>query len=188
MNANKMRGTRESSVTSKTDLEDAQQKDAIDNNRRNASGYSWWKWRRSTDSGADKKSPPKEIESKIARQSIERMDDMKDVIDDIANLTIDDSNETELNANAIEELVEQREASVQDSSIDNIDIAAKNDDSISSELADISKSSFSNEKYRKTLRLTSDQIVSYTIILKTILNGFEYILLNQKCYKFIGKP
>lgn len=36
----------------------------------------------------------------------------------------------------------------------------KNDDSISSELADISKISYANEKYRKTLRLTSEQIVS----------------------------
>lgn len=44
--------------------------------------------------------------------------------------------------------------------LDNVDSGAKNDDSISSELADVSKTCFSSEKYRKTLRLTSEQIVS----------------------------
>lgn len=150
-----MTDTRESSVTSKTDLDDSQQKDAIDSNRRNASGYSWWKWRRSTDS-VDKKSPPKEIES---RQSAERLDEMKEVINDLDSLTIVDSKDIE--PNVIEELVEPEEAIAHNQSID--DPAAKNDDSISSELADISKSSFSNEKYRKTLRLTSDQIVKLNI-------------------------
>lgn len=54
--------------------------------------------------------------------------------------------------------------------LDNVDGAAKNDDSISSELGDVSKTSFSNEKYRKTLRLTSEQIVSVICHRLTLFN------------------
>lgn len=154
MNANKTTDTRESSVTSKNDLDESQQNNA-DNNRRNASGYSWWKWRRSTES-ADKKSPPKEIQdSKDSRQSV---DDMKEIMNDLDNMTISGSTATE--SKAVDDNIEGLETSLQNLSMGNNDTIAKNDDSISSELADVSKSSFSSEKYRKTLRLTSEQIVS----------------------------
>lgn len=157
MSVNKMADTRESSVTSKNELDDAQQKD-LDNSRRNAGGYSWWKWRRSTESG-DKKSPPKELQgSKDSRQSVERVDEMKEIINDLDNMTISGSTAPE--SKAADDHIELQNASLQNLSVDNTDSGAKNDDSISSELADVSKSSFSSEKYRKTLRLTSDQIVS----------------------------
>lgn len=154
MSANKTSDTRESSVTPKSDLDDSQLKD-VDKNRRNAGGYSWWKWRRSTDS-ADKKSLPKDIDCKESQQNVENIDDMKEVINDLDNLNLNTSNKS--NAHSIEEFIEPQIESVQNLSADNADAAAKNDDSISSELAD-GKSSFCNEKYRKTLRLTSDQIV-----------------------------
>lgn len=163
MSANKTSDTRDSSMTPKTDLDDPQQKDG-DNRRNNASGYSWWKWRRSTDS-ADKKSPPKELEGKELRQSVERTDDMKEVINDLENLNLDYSNDADADAdvNAMAKHIEPPSELVQNLSVDNVDATAKNDDSISSELADVSKSSFCSEKYRKTLRLTSDQIVSIII-------------------------
>lgn len=157
MNTNKTPG-REGSITSKHELDDSQQKDS-DNNRRNASGYSWWKWRRSTES-ADKKSPPKEIQDiKESRQSAERVDEMKEIIKDLDNMTISGSTASE--SKAADDQMDLQETSLQN--LDNTDTIAKNDDSISSELADVSKSSFSSEKYRKTLRLTSDQIVSIEI-------------------------
>lgn len=159
MNANKLNDSRESSVAPKTDLDDSQQKDA--DSRRNAGGYSWWKWRRSTDS-ADKKSPPKEMmqDSKESRQSAERShDELKEIINDLDNMTIDDSNPSEYKAIDIQ--IESQELPTQNLSIDPIDGGGKNDDSISSELADVSKSSFPGEKYRKTLRLTSEQIVRH---------------------------
>lgn len=157
MSVNKMADARDISVTSKNELDDPQQKDS-DNNRRNAGGYSWWKWRRSTES-AEKKSPPKEIQdSKESRQSVERVDEMKEIMNDLDNMTISGSTAPE--SKAADDQVELQDTSLQNPSVDNTDSGAKNDDSISSELADVSKSSFSSEKYRKTLRLTSEQIVS----------------------------
>lgn len=154
MSVNKTSDTRESSVAPKSDLEDSQQKE-VDNNRRNAGGYSWWKWRRSTDS-QDKKSPPKELDNKESRQSVERIDE---VINDLEHLNLDVTKDAD--TSPIDDSIEpQLLESMQNLSVDNTDSAAKNDDSISSELADVSKCSFTNEKYRKTLRLTSEQIVS----------------------------
>lgn len=151
MNSNKISDSRESSVIAqKNDSDDSQPKD-VENNRQNAKGYSWWKWRRSNDS-ADKKMPSKELEDrKDLRQSVERVDEMKEIINDLDSMSINVSN-------AAHEL---QTAPVHNLSVDSAN--GKNDDSISSELADINKSSFSNEKYRKTLRLTSEQIVSYIL-------------------------
>lgn len=147
MNSNKINDSRESSVTQKPDLDDPQQKDA-ENNRRNNSGRSWWYWsRRST----DKKSPSKDMdESQSSRHSVDRVDEMKEVINDLDSMSLDGTGAVESNNDFL------------DQGVDSTLVAdmAKNDDSISSELADISKSSFSSEKYRKTLRLTSEQIVS----------------------------
>lgn len=128
--------------------------------RRN--NYSWWNWRRSTDSG-DKKSPPKIVDdNKSMSESINSDTNKEGIIsmeDDINIPTtdftpIDSIKEGELNEDVFEKST---------ISIDHVDAMSsnnKNDDSISSELADISKTSGSGEKYRKTLRLTSDQIVS----------------------------
>lgn len=148
MNSNKSPDSREGSVSQKIDLDEPQAKDA-ENNRQNARGYSWWKWRRSNDS-VDKKSPPKEHDDRTnLRQSVEHVDEIKEIISDLGNLSMNESNTID----------ESQTVSGQNLSADSNNVTGKNDDSISSELADISKSSFSNEKYRKTLRLTSDQIV-----------------------------
>lgn len=159
MNSNKSSDSLEGSVTQKTDLEDPQQKDS-ENSRRNNGGYSWWKWRRSTES-ADKKSPQKDgindindiNEDKISRQSVERVDEMKEIMNDLSNLSID-----ETQSGTADEAIEPQTSSILNA--ENADVIGKNDDSISSELADVSKTGFCSEKYRKTLRLTSEQIVS----------------------------
>lgn len=158
MNSSKIHDSRESSVTQKTDLDDPQQKDG-ENNRRNTSGYSWWKWSRRSADSVDKKSPPKELDdNQLSRQSVERVDEMKEVINDLDSMSLDDGITGSVERST--EFIEQPQTAMElDLSADNGDIG-KNDDSISSELADISKSSFSSEKYRKTLRLTSEQIVS----------------------------
>lgn len=133
-------------------MDDAQSKD-VDNNRQ--SGYSWWKWRRSTES-AEKKSPAKEILDESGKptdqQSAERVDEMKEVINQLDSMSLDNAAAAIIEPN--DELIDS-----QGLNADNSDVMGRNDDSISSELADISKSSFTSEKYRKTLRLTSDQIV-----------------------------
>lgn len=151
-----MINSRKSSVAQKSDMDDSQSKD----NRQNNGGYSWWKWRRSTES-AEKKSPTKEIldeSGKLEHQSAERVDEMKEVINELDSMSLD--NAAAGGAGAV--LAETNEELIDSQALnaDNADIMGRNDDSISSELADISKSSFTNEKYRKTLRLTSDQIVS----------------------------
>lgn len=172
MSVNKTPDTRENSVTPKNDLEDSQLKE-VDKNRRNAGGYSWWKWRRSTDS-ADKKSLPKDIDSKESKQNIENVnDEMKEVINDLEHLSLPIGNPNKSNEDSIEEHIEPQIESEQNLSVDNADATAKNDDSISSELAD--KSSFCNEKYRKTLRLTSDQIVR-----KTFFYSHLIIIMHQE--------
>lgn len=159
--------SRKSSVAPKSDLDDAQSKD-VDNNRQNNGGYSWWKWRRSTDS-AEKKSPAKDIldeNGKSERQSVERVDEMKDVIKELDSISLEDTP-----TGAAAAVVETNDDELIDSqllSAENADIVGRNDDSISSELADISKSSFTTEKYRKTLRLTSEQIVRKISRIQTI--------------------
>lgn len=173
MSSSKMISSRKSSVAQKSDMDDTQSKD-VENNRQNNGGYSWWKWRRSTDS-AEKKSPAKEILDESGKperidQSADRIDEMKEVINELDSMSLDNSASGEgaaaaaaaANANAAT-VVGANDDELNDShalNADNMDVMGRNDDSISSELADISKSSFTNEKYRKTLRLTSDQIVS----------------------------
>lgn len=144
-------------------LNESEQKDS--NRRNNAGGYSWWKWRRSTDS-QEKKSPSKEIteDNKDERQSVER------TVEEIKDNNLSDSMNVISNVDMLKEeqaldAMNQSTHEIQNNnlSVDNIDSmddSHKNDDSISSELADVSKTSFSAEKYRKTLRLTSEQIVS----------------------------
>lgn len=161
MSSSKMINSRKSSVAQKSDMDDTQSKDA-ENNR---SGYSWWKWRRSTDS-AEKKSPAKEILDETGKpergdQSADRIDEMKEVINELDNMSLENSASGAAAATAATG-TEANDDELNDSHALNADtdVMGRNDDSISSELADISKSSFSNEKYRKTLRLTSDQIVS----------------------------
>lgn len=150
--------SRKGSVAQKSDMDDGQSKDS-ENNRQNNGGYSWWKWRRSTES-AEKKSPVKEIldeSGKPESQSAERVDEMKEVINELDSMSLESGTAgagaagTEPN----DELIDSQALNA-----DNSDVMGRNDDSISSELADISKSSFTTEKYRKTLRLTSEQIVS----------------------------
>lgn len=145
---------------------DAEQKDsAQSNNRRsNASGYSWWKWRRSTDSN-EKNLPQKDLEQRDTKLSDQILENTEGSDNDNSikiKLQNDQSMETEefeLNGTDVYSL---RNVGIEN--LDNVDSSAKNDDSISSELADVSKTSFSNEKYRKTLRLTSEQIVSCHIV------------------------
>lgn len=165
MSSSKMINSRKSSVAQKSDMDDTQSKD-VDNNRPNNGGYSWWKWRRSTDS-AEKKSPAKEIldesgKPERADQSADRIDEMKEVINELDSMSLDQS--VSGAAATAPPATETNDDELNDSqalNADNTDVLGRNDDSISSELADISKSSFTNEKYRKTLRLTSDQIVSH---------------------------
>lgn len=148
-------------MKSNNSLTDADQKDATQSNSRrgNASGYSWWKWsRRSTDSNDKGMSPPKDLEArdvtKLSRQVFEGVE-------------INEGNELEnkiIQSPETEEFVMKSLPEIETSNADIADSINKNDDSISSELADVSKNSFSNEKYRKTLRLTSEQIVSHSTI------------------------
>lgn len=172
MNSSKLINSRKSSVTQKSDLGDVQSKD-VENNRQTNGGYSWWKWRRSTDS-TEKKSPPKDIlddSGRSERQSVERVDEMKEVIHDFDNMTIADKTAAGVGSTTASFDASTAVTNVPDSNVDELidshtlnadhaDVLGRNDDSISSELADISKSSFTTEKYRKTLRLTSEQIVS----------------------------
>lgn len=160
MDKNKMSDTRESSITPKTDMDDEHQKDV--NSRRNVSGYSWWKWRRSTDS-VDKKSPSKDMPDGIESQtqSVDgTADEMKDdqMISDLDTMTIIDGSKLETKL-PNDEHIELSLKEMQHLDVHHAELITKNDDSISSELADVSKSSFPSEKYRKTLRLTSEQIV-----------------------------
>lgn len=145
-------------------MDDTQSKDA-ENNRQNNGGYSWWKWRRSTDS-AEKKSPAKEILDESGKperldQNAERIDEMKEVINELDSMSLENSaSGAGAGATTLTETNEDELNDLQALNADNTDVMGRNDDSISSELADISKSSFTSEKYRKTLRLTSEQIVS----------------------------
>lgn len=171
MSSSKMISSRKSSVAQKSDMDDTQSKD-VENNRQNNGGYSWWKWRRSTDS-AEKKSPAKEIldeTGKLERvdQRAERIDEMKEVINELDGMSLDNSasgagagaGNAAVTPTTVTETNDDELNDSQALNADNTDVMGRNDDSISSELADISKSSFTSEKYRKTLRLTSEQIVS----------------------------
>lgn len=145
-------------------LTDAEQKDNVQSNNRrtNASGYSWWKWRRSTDSN-DKNSPPKDLDRRDSKTGRSISEDMERTV----STTINEDSSKQLDGQSMDtdefDLNGMDTVPAQNTDHDNfdsVDSNNKNDDSISSELADVSKNSFSNEKYRKTLRLTSEQIVS----------------------------
>lgn len=186
MSTSKLTNSRKSSVTQKSgDSGDTQSKDN-ENNRQTNGGYSWWKWRRSTDS-AEKKSPPKDIlgeSGRSERQSVERVDEMKEVINELDSMSVSDDAVTAAAAGTndafiaaetnVDELIDSHALNT-----DNADVLGRNDDSISSELADISKSSFITEKYRKTLRLTSEQIVSK--MLKCIPSTAKYTFRDCFC-------
>lgn len=174
MSSHKMISSRKSSVAQKSDMDDTQSKDA-ENNRQNNGGYSWWKWRRSTDS-AEKKSPAKEILDESGKperidQNAERIDEMKEVINELDSMSLDNS-ASGAGAATLTETNEDELNDLQALNADNAeaDVMGRNDDSISSELADISKSSFASEKYRKTLRLTSEQIVSQKYLPTAIID------------------
>lgn len=172
MSSSKVMNSRKSSVTQKSDLDDTQAKD-VENNRQNNGGYSWWKWRRSTDS-SEKKSPGKEIldeGGKSDRQSVERVDEMKEVINDLDSMSLGDAAAV---ADSNDELIMPQAFNAE-----NADALGRNDDSISSELADISKSSFTSEKYRKTLRLTSEQIVS------KLANSISIYIISLNVYAIV---
>lgn len=122
----------------------------------NHRNYSWWHWRRSNDN-ADKKSPPKTLEENAQRSQSIGLDEGKEVnpTDSAESTTAGFTPIKEIDSNDV--FIEQNTSM---EAIDAIDNNSRNDDSISSELANISKASGTSEKYRKTLRLTSDQIVS----------------------------
>lgn len=120
------------------------EKDQNDKHR-NGAGYSWWHWRRSNDN-ADKKTPSnspdkndtdRNVQS-ILEEKTESMDASMSMVT-CENSKLESSRENSLESDALEH---------------------KNDDSISSELADINRIGANNEKFRKSLRLTSEQIVS----------------------------
>lgn len=134
-------------------------------NRRsnNTSGYSWWNWRRSTDNAGQKS----------ASQSPEKkaLDTSKPSIDESIDLPTSMTLTDKINLDAVD---------------------TKNDDSINSELNEISKNSFMHDKYRKTLRLTSEQIESLN--LKAGMNEMEFSVTTAyqgtsrcKCYVFRWK-
>lgn len=92
--------------------------------------------------------------------------------------------------NELEKFDEQNASGLSGADLDAID--NKNDDSINSELNEISKNSFMNEKCRKTLRLTTDQIES--LHLKPGMNELEFSVTTAyqgtsrcKCYVFRWK-
>lgn len=121
------------------------EKDQNDKRRANAGTYSWWHWRRSNDN-ADKILPPNSSNKNDTDKNIQNIIEEKTESIDVS---------TSMVTCEASKLESSRENSLE---IDGLD--PKNDDSISSELADINKNSLSNEKYRKSLRLTSEQIVS----------------------------
>lgn len=149
MNTNKTANSEEGEdkVISNTNNDSPNQikeKLGVENRRNNAGGYSWWNWRRSTDN-AGKKSLPNLADNKNTNIiSVEESIEVK-----TENLDLS------LPTDKFHDDLSLREISDDLDAMDN-----KNDDSISSELADISKNRYLSEKYRKTLRLTSEQIVS----------------------------
>ena len=141
-------------ITSLPDAPKNSQKDLNESNksgssagRASGSGYSWWSWRRSNDNNTER--PKTGINDK----------------------SMDNLEEPELSSNRTMfpegSLISKLDDSPLDGEppgdcLDDVDACdTKHDDSLNSELADINQISFgANEKYRKSLRLTSEQIVS----------------------------
>lgn len=139
------------------------------NKRRNSTGggYSWWNWRRTTEN-VDQKSASDKLTQDAMNPSIDENGEVE------TSMTLSDKFDTTMNS----------------ADLDAAD--GKNDDSFCSELIDISKNSFMNEKYRKSLRLTSEQIQSLN--LKPGMNELEFSVTTAyqgtsrcKCYVFRWK-
>lgn len=153
----------------------------VDNNNRrssNGGGYSWWNWRRSTDNAGQKS----------ASQSPDKLIDAKTV--DASKPSIDESISVETSMTLTDKVDTPNASGISGTDLDAID--NKNDDSINSELNEISKNSFMHDKYRKTLRLTSEQIESLN--LKPGMNEMEFSVTTAyqgtsrcKCYVFRWK-
>lgn len=163
--SNKGSGTEAGQSKQNINLTESEQKASVQSNNRrsNASGYSWWKWRRSTDS-AEKILPQKNLDQRDTKlnhqisENTEENSNENSVKIMTQNVQTMETEEFQLNGT-----VDFTSRNVGIENHDNVDSAIKNDDSISSELADVTKVNFSSEKYRKTLRLTSEQIVSVSL-------------------------
>lgn len=127
--------------------------------RSNTGGYSWWKWRRSTDS-QEKKLPIKDdIDDKKTTEGAEI--EIKQVYEQLkpmqgVDLYDQGPMEPEFSSSTDYELRNINADAIDVSPMDDGD---KHDDSITAELDAVSKRINTSEKYRKTLRLTSEQIV-----------------------------
>lgn len=175
-----MNASKTSSPTVESDKKIPSSDKLTGENRRsgNTGGYSWWNWRRSTDN-AGPKSPS---------ESPEKLTDAEAL--DASKATIDESIDEATSMTLTDKIDTQNASGISGTDLDAID--NKNDDSINSELNEISKNSFMNEKYRKTLRLTSEQIVSLN--LKPGMNELEFSVTTAyqgtsrcKCYVFRWK-
>lgn len=142
------------------------------NDRRNtAGGYSWWKWRRSTDS-QEKKPTPKDADDADDRDDKDDKDrstvvcetETKEATDQPTMAAADGVETTVPEAAATEPTtpMDYQLRSIGAAPFDETPLdGSKHDDSITAELDLMNKKGGGAvEKYRKTLRLTSEQIVS----------------------------
>lgn len=130
--------------------------------RNNTGGYSWWKWRRSTDS-QEKKLPLKDTDDE--KQTIdggveaESKQSTFDYLDAIKDVELNDEKPAD-DSEFISTDYQVQDISSDTISAAQLDDGDKHDDSITAELDVANKKPITSEKYRKTLRLTSEQIVS----------------------------
>lgn len=146
MNANKTSSTSSTLNVNKSKLggDTSEQIEKDQNNKRHTStaSYSWWHWRRSNDN-ADKKSPSSSPDKNNTGKNIQSINEEQTESIDLS---------TSMVTCEMSKLEPSRENSLESDVMEH-----KNDDSINSELANINNT----EKFRKSLRLTSEQIVSW---------------------------
>lgn len=132
----------------KTNVHTSEQsdKEQSDDRRNNvANTYSWWHWRRSNEN-TDKKTPSNSPDKNEAQKNIQSIVEEKtDSMDASTSMITCEASKFD---------------SSRQNSLENDGLEIKNDDSISSEIAEINSSCNNNEKFRKSLRLTSEEIVS----------------------------
>lgn len=162
--------------SSKTSSPTVEKKPTVDNNSRRGSvgGYSWWNWRRSADNAGQK--------------SVSQLADTKAL--DATKPMVNESIDEETSMTLTDKVEEQNTSDINGADLDAAD--NRNEESINSELNEINKQSFLNEKYRKTLRLSSEQIDSLN--LKPGMNELEFSVTTAyqgtsrcKCYVFRWK-
>lgn len=134
----------------------------LSDRRNNTGGYSWWKWRRSTDS--QEKKPPKDADDEKNKSIDISETEMKETPYQpmmAASENIDNTDQ-ELDVPEFASPIDYQLRDISSEPFKEIPLdGSKHDDSITAEL-DVANRNAGGavEKYRKTLRLTSDQIVS----------------------------